>query len=464
MKEIQIEHKAQEYDAYEDEIQLMDLMEVLWRWKYLVLIGTLLCTGVVAFVSFQMQKIYRVSTVLEPGIVHLDPYGRVVRMCKGQELMDLIDAGVFNQAILADLKAKGMSDLPQRLGFDMKQPKNSDILEVSYDTPNPEMGVKVLEGLNKAVLKSFTGVIERWKGQYATELTSKKRRSSELVEKIVRRKNTISSAEVQNSIKVSQIENKIGIAETRVATLEMEKNTETAKKKNDAFVLLAKIETKKKQIKNLNDRIGEVKHELAQIAENMNRLIEERDRFLSSASKGKQENSFASVMYITTVQQNIAYINSLRSSINDLQNQILQESLAIEQLETEIKDTELEKAKMEESIASQTKDLKMGIRDYQNEMESLKKGLEIEIGNVESEIKVLETERDSANEEIQQTELKRVNVENIQIRKTPTSSVNPVKPKIMLNVLLSLVIGLFLSVFLSFFLEALAKRKVGRDQ
>jgi uncharacterized protein involved in exopolysaccharide biosynthesis len=169
-------------------------------------------------------------------------------------------------------------------------------------------------------------------------------------------------------------------------------------------------------------------------------------------------------MYITTVQQNIAYINNLRSSINDLNRQVFQESLGIEELETQIKDIDLEKRKVEESTAYQLKDLRMDISDYQNEKRSLNKGLEIEIGNVESEIKALEVERESVNEEIRQFERKRNDVENIQIRKPPTAGITPVKPYKTLIAFSSLVIGFVLSVLLALFLEALSKRGIGRDQ
>ncbi len=462
MSETQLEHKMQEFDGYEDEIQLMDYLEVLWKWKYLILIVTLLCAGIGAFVSFQMKKIYRVSTVLEPGIVHLDQNGRVVRTCRGDELRSLIDTGALNGRVLADLKSKGVPDLPLALGFDVEQPKKSDIVEVTYDTPNSEMGVQVLAGLNEAVLKNFSGLVNRWKQQYATQLTAKRGASSALVQRIVRRKNSISSAKVENAIKASQIEAKISMSETRIAKLESEKKAQLGRKDNDIRISHTEMETKKKEIVSLEERMHDVKEEIQRIGENTDRLIKERDKFLSN--KGGDQGNFASVMYVTTVQQNMAYANDLRSTINDLNQQAFQKALGIEQLKKQIQDIELEKGKLEENTEYNIKDLKMDIRDNQNEMNSLKKGLEIEIGNMESEIKALESERDSVNEEIKQLELKRSDTENIQIRKRPTADVNPVKPKILLNILLSLVIGLFLSLFVAFFLEALSKRKSGKDQ
>ena len=106
----------------------------------------------------------------------------------------------------------------------------------------------------------------------------------------------------------------------------------------------------------------------------------------------------------------------------------------------------------------------MDIRDYQNQIASLKQGLEIETGNLESEIEVLESEKSSVDEEIKGLELKRDNAQNIQIRRLPAASIDPVRPKIMLYVLMSMTLGLCLSVFLAFFLEALYKRKRGSVQ
>ena len=95
----------------------MDLVEIIWKWKYLILIGALLCTAIGVFASLQMTKVYRVSTVIEPGVVHLDSYGRVVRTCKGQELKDLIETGAMNVRVLNELKREEGVDLPEDPGF-----------------------------------------------------------------------------------------------------------------------------------------------------------------------------------------------------------------------------------------------------------------------------------------------------------------------------------------------------------
>jgi len=56
-------------DPYEDEIELMDYLKVIWRWKYLILAGTLACAIGAAIISLNMTKIYGISTVLQPGVL-----------------------------------------------------------------------------------------------------------------------------------------------------------------------------------------------------------------------------------------------------------------------------------------------------------------------------------------------------------------------------------------------------------
>ena len=46
---------------YEDEINLIDYLRVLWKWKWLIIAGTLLCAMAAAVISLQMPKIYEVS-------------------------------------------------------------------------------------------------------------------------------------------------------------------------------------------------------------------------------------------------------------------------------------------------------------------------------------------------------------------------------------------------------------------
>ena len=54
-------------DPYEDEIELMDYLLVLWKWKYIILAGTFVFALVAAIISFiswkQQPTMYRTNIV-----------------------------------------------------------------------------------------------------------------------------------------------------------------------------------------------------------------------------------------------------------------------------------------------------------------------------------------------------------------------------------------------------------------
>ena len=60
-------------DIPEDEIELIDLLRVIWKWKYLIIGGTFVFGLVAVIISLNMTKIYSVDTIVEPGILNINP-------------------------------------------------------------------------------------------------------------------------------------------------------------------------------------------------------------------------------------------------------------------------------------------------------------------------------------------------------------------------------------------------------
>ncbi len=46
-----------------DEIELIDLLHVIWKWKYLIIGGTVFFAVTAIIISLVMPKIYRIETV-----------------------------------------------------------------------------------------------------------------------------------------------------------------------------------------------------------------------------------------------------------------------------------------------------------------------------------------------------------------------------------------------------------------
>ena len=65
----QSESVRNQTDYPEDEIELIDLLRVVWKWKYLIIGGTLVCAIAAMVISLVMPKIYRIETIIRPGIL-----------------------------------------------------------------------------------------------------------------------------------------------------------------------------------------------------------------------------------------------------------------------------------------------------------------------------------------------------------------------------------------------------------
>ncbi len=457
----QTEPMTQGIDQFEDEIELMDYLKVIWKWKYLILVGTLVCAVGAAVISLQMTKVYAVSTVLQPGILKVTDDAKTVYIDSPQNIKALIETGAFNGQILKDIQMSNSNDLPESVGFEVKIPKGTNALDVLYETPHVDLGVQIVKNLNKAILERYGKLIRSYQENYDDKIRSKSNEAFKTNEKIAKMKHAISTAEAENEGTISEIVARIASKRAEISSVEAGKDSTIMQQTNKIATIRAQIDAKKKQINNLQQRISDVKTEIDRVSKNTDVLIEERNKFL--ASTGTQDNILASVIYTTTIQQNISYLNTLRSTVNNTNHQIFQESVGIETLENQSRDVEIQKENLEKQTQYKIDNLKSDIKDLKAQKESLGKQTKYKVETIKSEIKDLESEKKYILAEIKSIEFRKNNIQNIQIIKPPKPSLSPIKPKIRLNVMLAAVVGLFLTVFLAFFVEYISKYKNRED-
>jgi LPS O-antigen subunit length determinant protein (WzzB/FepE family) len=76
-------HRAENQNEHryypEDEIELMDYLLVIWKWKYIILTGTFdfaLAVAIISFITWKQQvKIYHTNIVIQPGIIKINERG-----------------------------------------------------------------------------------------------------------------------------------------------------------------------------------------------------------------------------------------------------------------------------------------------------------------------------------------------------------------------------------------------------
>ena len=90
----QIQTDTHKVEHYEDEIELIDILRVIWKWKFLILSGTVLCGLIAAIISFNMSKIYSIDMVLRPGILSIGEHGQNVYIDSPANIKALIDSNI----------------------------------------------------------------------------------------------------------------------------------------------------------------------------------------------------------------------------------------------------------------------------------------------------------------------------------------------------------------------------------
>lgn len=405
-----VDPESGKFEYYEDEIKLIDLLKVIWKWKYIIIAGVFFCAIGAATVSLSMTKIYGITMVLQPGMLKVTNAGKIIYIDSPQNIKALIDTGGLNGQVLKDIQFPDQKDVTTSLEFRVTIPKKAKALEVVYETPYPEIGKQMMKNMSEGLSERYSKAIKLYQEDYENKIRNDTTKIFSLNNKIAKLKHAI-----------------LGVEEEAVATIK--------KLNNKKSTLEAQIETKKNQIKNTEKRISEIEVEIKRISRNTDLLITERNKFLGSK---KTENNMLSVLiYSNTIQQNIRYLNSLRSEMSDAKNIIYNDQFAIESLANDIKDL----ATKEENISKQTK--------LKNE-------------DLASEIQAIENEKDNVLADIQSLNFEKSQIQNIQIIKSPKVSRFPIKPKIRLNVVLAAIGGLFLTLFLAFFIEYILRYK-GRE-
>ena len=148
----------QTQETFEDETELIDYLRVMWKWKWLIIGGTLLCILAVAIYGFTRPaaRMYKVSTLIE-----IDPKAKLDPLDK---IKSMIDYGIFNQQILKGLSNLQRISKPEPLVFEVNIPRslNTDIprslniLDIAYETPDVDLGKVVLNSLVKQLEQEYS--------------------------------------------------------------------------------------------------------------------------------------------------------------------------------------------------------------------------------------------------------------------------------------------------------------------
>jgi capsular polysaccharide biosynthesis protein len=221
---------------FKDEIELIDYLRVIWKWRYLILVGTIVCTLTITFVSLAMPKIYRIDTVLQPGVVGIDKNGNNRYIDSPANIKTLIEAGTLNSEIIDNLKKSSKNNLPILLRLEVNIPKNSNLVRISYETDAVDVGINILNNIAKILPKKYVDKVNYIKNEYEAKLRLKRNRLSFLEKKkeITKRNiNYIRNLQEESTSELKVIDNDSNLLIKQRSTLMNKK-----KENNDLKILL----------------------------------------------------------------------------------------------------------------------------------------------------------------------------------------------------------------------------------
>ena len=436
-------------EHFDDEIQLIDYLRVIWKWKWLIILGTLVCMVVAGVVSFNMPKIYEVSIAIEPGIIGVSGDGKFIYIDSLNNIEGKIIGGIYNRGIQ---EALNINPLENGMKFETGIQKGTNFIKVTseWEENKIELGLRASEQLAASLSKEYEEIVGQRRGDYTKQILMKQ--------------NQIKEVEIQRK----DIDKQIFKQQNQIAKIE------TQRKDIDQQVLfkLNKIEGKKDTIKLrestiniIGEREKELFQEIKNVKNNTEKIVKQRNNILEH--KGNVDD-ISLLLYSTTIQQNVAYFNQLSDQINRLRKQKMELKTDIEKLGKDIDDinTEIGRLKL-----NKTEGLQAKIDDVNTEIERIKlhktEGLQAKINDISTEIGRLKLQKTEGLQakindlklQIDRLSIKNDVIKNIRVIQNPEASISPIKPKKRLNILLAGVIAFMMMMFLAFFVEYIRKAK-----
>lgn len=191
------------HEEQTDEIELIDIIRVLWKRKKLIIFITFLFTLVAMGVSLILPKVYEVSTIIEPGVRPItDTNGQIVNevsVVSPDAVKEAVLGGAYDVAIQKKLNIPPV-DYPL---LKVSLPKNTTLIKMAIESPEPDKAQAILDELAAQVGSDIQGKLENEKKKIENEMESARISEKAVAEKISLLKKQLD----ETSRKIEELEN-----------------------------------------------------------------------------------------------------------------------------------------------------------------------------------------------------------------------------------------------------------------
>jgi len=455
-------------DEYENEKELIDYLNVIWKRKWLIIIPTFFLVVAVGIYSFLQPPVWEIDAIIMPSKFFIQTAGggfTEIFPVDPKQIAGQINEATYNNLIAAELNLD-IRKLPKLKAENLRDTK---MVRISTRVNDVEKAKPILYSLFTHLKRDLDKKIDVEIKGIDTQVESKKNviKSKEI--EIKDKKNSIKLKKLliedrKNEIKTKQnrIKDKENVIKTKENAIKL-KNLNIESKEIEKKMTGEEINTLKNKLEISEERANAITEEMKDVKNRIDKIEEEQRKVLKS---GSDKNALSILLYSNEIQNNLRYYNTLdekfsnekitqeninldierkKETIKQIDNQIAQIRTQIDDVYTQIDD-----------IRTQIDDIRTQIDDIKNEFGKINN----EIDTINNGIVIKKNEIENVRNEISYLEDKKARIDYAQFIKEPTSSLSPVAPKKKRNVLIAGILGIMICTTLAFSLDYLEKQRI----
>lgn len=444
----------------DDEIDLVELVAILWRRRWLMVGVFAVIVGLAIAYCFIATPKYEITAQLSPGITGLDDKGNPVHAWSPKDLENWFSQEGYLEAILGVLGED--VGLPELKASNIRQ---SNVVNVSFYWPDAKQGKQLLESVidfltqrgnksiqqligNRRAIQDRIFQLEKDKELIPIERGRLEDEVLKTQQKFVVDKQSLE----RDILKLAKDLEQIPIEQTRI-------DNQIAKANNQIKVLNTKLSSLANNKTLAKEAVSEIKKRIDGVNRNTEELMRLRQNTLTGNS-----DELALLMYSNIIQQNISFAMSLQTRIENLEkemNRYIDEESArakeIDDIKIEIEDL---KVKRDEELAMKKEQIEKNILKLRAELAKTSKDAEIKIEELKiKRNKELTMKADKLQENIETLQTRLSTLTPLEVNQPPFSSPEPVKPSKRKIVALAIVLAGFLAVLTAFIKEFWIKNR-----
>jgi LPS O-antigen subunit length determinant protein (WzzB/FepE family) len=380
------------------EINMIDLLAILWKKKWLIVMGTLAVAAFVGVISFLLTPAWDVDMIIQPSKILVETGG-------GQFTEFIVVdpkqiAGQINQAAYDNVIASELNmDVNKFPKIHAENIRDSNLLRAWVRVKKIETGTKILDSLFLRLKSQFDKKIDVEMKGLDTQISEKN--------------NAIKDQELR--IRESDLD--INDKWTGIKLLDIKKTKARQEISSDEN----KLKISEERYAGITEEMRAVKKRIDEIEGQQKKALEE---------KRQESEALGMLLYSNVIQNNLQYFNALQERLNT--EKITQEALRLD-----------------------VKDKNETIKELDTQIEKLKN----EIDKIRNDVDKIKNETEKTKKQIEFLNDRKNRIDYAQVIKAPTPTLKPAYPDKKANVLIAGALALMLFAFLAFVLDYLEKQK-----